>query len=104
MSNKKDSNESSVRWDDANIRSSYANVCNVISSREEVGMLFGMNQKWDNETNELVIELSERIVLTPYAAKRVAALLKNVIEQYEAKFGPIHLDAEEAAAAGGKKN
>jgi hypothetical protein len=104
MSNKKDSNESSVRWDDANIRSSYANVCNVISSREEVGMLFGMNQKWDKETNELVIELSERIVLTPYAAKRVAALLANVIEQYEAKFGPIHLDSEEAAAAGGKKN
>ncbi|MES9844905.1 MAG: DUF3467 domain-containing protein, partial [Candidatus Sedimenticola sp. 6PFRAG5] len=29
-----------IKWDDSNISSTYANVCNVISSREEVSMLF----------------------------------------------------------------
>lgn len=95
--------ETKLRWDDSNIRSSYANVCNVISSREEVSMLFGMNQKFDADENELVIELSERIVLNPFAAKRVSILLADVIRQYEEKFGNIALDAEQptpAAAAG----
>ena len=54
--------------------------------------MFGMNQKMDVENNELCIELSDRIILNPYAAKRVYLLLKNVIEQYEEKFSPIELD------------
>jgi len=47
----------------------------------------------DTENNELTIELSDRIILNPYAAKRVALILKDVIEQYEAKFSKIELDA-----------
>ncbi|MGE0484731.1 MAG: DUF3467 domain-containing protein [Gammaproteobacteria bacterium] len=94
--------ESNVRWDDSHIRSSYANVCNIVSSREEVSLLFGMNQRWDAKQNELTIELSERIVLNPYAAKRVAMLLANVIEQYEQKFGAIDLDGAAATPPAAK--
>lgn len=82
-----------IKWDDANIRITYANICNVVSTREEVSMMFGMNQKMDTENNELTIELSDRIILNPYAAKRVSLLLKDVIEQYEEKFSKIELDA-----------
>jgi hypothetical protein len=32
-----------IKWDDSNMKSSYANVCNVTSTREEVVMLFGIN-------------------------------------------------------------
>ncbi len=99
MAEKKEKTNANIRWDDNNIHSTYANVCNVISSREEVSMLFGMNQKWDSENNELVIELSDRIVLNPFAAKRVSLLLSNVISQYEAKFGEIHLATEAPATA-----
>lgn len=98
MADKKKRSESNVKWDDRNIRSSYANVCNVISSREEVSLMFGMNQKWDAEANELVIELADRIVMNPYAAKRVALMLNNVIDQYENKFGKIELEQTPAAA------
>jgi len=98
MTDKKEKSNTQIKWDDSNIRNTYANVCNVISSREEVGMLFGMNQKLDTENNELVIELSDRIVLNPYAAKRISLLLSNVIEQYEAKFGEIVLDTGNLSA------
>ena len=81
-----------IRWDESNTRNTYANVCNVLSTREEVSMLFGMNKKMYREGNELVIEISDRIVLNPYAAKRVSLLLANVIAQYEKKFGDIVLD------------
>jgi hypothetical protein len=30
-----------IRWDDSNMKSSYANVCNVASTREEFVLLFG---------------------------------------------------------------
>ena len=36
-----------IKWDDSMMKSSYANVCNVTSTREEVVMLFGMNQAWN---------------------------------------------------------
>jgi hypothetical protein len=98
MTEKKEKAAPTVRWDDAKIHSIYANVCNVLSSREEVSMMFGMNQKWDSENNQLVIELNERIVLNPYAAKRVSILLNNVIEQYEAKFGVLQMEGDAPAA------
>jgi len=103
MSEKQTTTNTSVKWDDTNIRSTYANICNVISSREEVSLMFGMNQKMDTETNELTIELSDRIVLNPYAAKRVAFLLNDVIEQYEQKFSKIELDASQNTQGTAKK-
>jgi hypothetical protein len=33
-------------WDTASAKSSYANVCNVVSTREEVVLNFGLNQIW----------------------------------------------------------
>jgi len=33
-----------VRWDDSRLKSTYANVCNVSSAREEVTLIFGTNQ------------------------------------------------------------
>ncbi|MDD5049800.1 MAG: DUF3467 domain-containing protein, partial [Methanoregulaceae archaeon] len=35
-----------IKWDDSKMTSSYANVCNVSSTREEVTLLFGTNQTW----------------------------------------------------------
>ncbi len=33
-----------IVWDDSNMRSVYANVANVAGTREEIVLLFGMNQ------------------------------------------------------------
>ena len=35
-----------IVWDDANMRSVYCNVSNVAGGREEIVLLFGMNQAW----------------------------------------------------------
>ena len=78
-----------VRWDDSRMKSTYANVCNVSSTREEITLLFGLNQAWNAAQKELTIELSDRIILNPYAAKRLSNLLNNVLTQYEDRFGEI---------------
>jgi len=78
-----------VIWDDSKMKSSYANVCNVSSTREEVVVLFGTNQAWQGSEAQVTIELSERIIMSPFAAKRLSMLLANVIGQYESRFGTL---------------
>jgi hypothetical protein len=82
-----------IHWDDAQMRTSYANVCNVSSTREEVIVLFGTNQAWKGVEEEVTVQLSDRIILSPFAAKRLALLLNNVIQQYEGRFGSLELGA-----------
>ncbi|MBT7087213.1 MAG: DUF3467 domain-containing protein [Desulfobacterales bacterium] len=81
--------ERTVRWDDTNMESTYANVCNISSTREEVTLLFGTNQTWHTGQQELAILLSNRMILSPFAAKRMSLLLNNIIGQYEARFGKL---------------
>jgi hypothetical protein len=80
-----------VKWDNANMRSAYSNVCNVAGTREEVVLLFGMNQSWNADQNEMTIQLTERIVMSPFVAKRLAALLNNVMKDYETKYGVLDI-------------
>lgn len=78
-------------WNDANMRSNYANVSNVTGGREEIVLVFGMNQAWQPGQEELKVDISERIVLSPFAAKRLAILLTGAIKAYETNFGKIEL-------------
>lgn len=78
-----------IVWDDSNMRSVYANVCNVAGTREEIVLLFGMNQAWRSDQRELKIQLADRVVMSPFVAKRLAILLKNVLEDYESRYGPL---------------
>jgi len=82
-----------IKWDDSNMKSSYANVCNVTSTREEVVILFGMNQAWNRGQKEVTIQLTDRIVISPYAAKRMSVLLNSVVTEYEKRFGPLNIEA-----------
>lgn len=82
-----------VIWDDSKMRTTFANVVNGTSTREEVSLFFGTNQTWNvKEESEVVVQLSDRIILTPHAAKRMAVLLTAVIAAYEKQNGVIKLD------------
>ncbi len=92
-----------VKWDTANMRSSYANVCNANCTREEVVLLFGQNQAWSGVEEEVTVQITERIILSPFAAKRLSLLLNNVIEQYESRFGSLEIAAQAKAQAPASK-
>jgi hypothetical protein len=82
-----------IKWDDSSMKSSYANVCNVTSTREEVVLLFGMNQAWNRGQKEVTIHLTDRIVVSPYAAKRLSMLLAGVVKEYENRFGTLNIES-----------
>ena len=88
-----ESTQVKIRWDNSNMRSAYANVFNVAGTREEVVILFGMNQAWDAAQKELTVQLSDRIVLSPFVAKRLSIVLNNVIRDYESRYGTRDVEA-----------
>jgi hypothetical protein len=90
---------SRVRWDDSQLRTNYANVCNVASTREEVVVLFGINQAWHAGQREIPVQLSDRVILTPFAAKRLSLLLGGVLREYESRFGALPVETRPAGDA-----
>ncbi len=83
-----------INWDSTQMKTSYANVCNVSSTREEVTLLFGTNQTLGMGGNELTVQLTERIIMNAYAAKRLSLLLNNIMKEYESRFGELSIDVK----------
>lgn len=79
----------SINWDTSNMRSTYANVCNVSSTQEEVNVIFGTNKSWQSGQSELTLEITDRLILSPFTAKRLSMLLNNVLEEYESRYGEV---------------
>ncbi len=78
-----------VRWDSSKLQSSYANVCSVTSTREEVVLNFGINQAWERGQTEMEIQLTNRIILSPFAARRMADGLNKLLVEYESRYGKL---------------
>ena len=80
-----------VVWDDSKMHTSYANVCNVLGTREEIMLLFGANQQWRTGQKEVTVMLSDRVVLNPYAAKRLLRMLEQGMQEYETRYGELKI-------------
>jgi len=87
-----------VNWDDSDMATSYANVVNAFSTREELTLLFGTNQTWAMGADKKVdIKLSNRLVVNPIVAKRLHLLMGRLLEEYESRYGTLDIGG---AAAG----
>lgn len=82
-----------IIWDDSAMRSVYSNATNVAGGREEIVLLFGINQSWHAGQKDIKVQLSDRVILSPYAAKRLSILLSNALRDYERRFGTLDMGA-----------
>lgn len=76
-----------LRWDDSKMATHYANVANAFGTREEIVLLFGVNQTWQSGQDELIINLSNRIIMNPFAARRLLTVLERAVSDYETRTG-----------------
>lgn len=82
-----------IHWDDSNLTVSYANVVTTTATREEVSLLFGTHKNWAGQpAKELHVGLSDRIILSPFAAKRLLQVLGKTLDDYEERYGEINVD------------
>lgn len=94
---KEEPKQPEVVWNDKDMKSTYVNATNVVAGREEVLMLLGMNQAWQMGQSKVKVELVERVVMSPYTAKRLAFMLSATLNAYEKKYGKIDLGIEKQA-------
>jgi hypothetical protein len=78
-----------VHWNADQLKSSYCNFCNANSTREEVVLNFGINNSWDRGQVDMQVDLTHRIVMSPFAAKRLSEVLANLVREYEARHGTL---------------
>lgn len=79
-----------VEWDDARMATSFANVVNIQGTREQVELFFGTNRTWNVDADgPLKVELTNRVILTPLAAKRLSLILTKVLREYEQRHGVL---------------
>ena len=78
-----------IRLNTSNLKSTYCNMCNANTTREEVVLNFGVNQNWDRGQSDLEVALEHRIILSPFAAKRLSQMLEKLIVEYEGRYGEL---------------
>lgn len=82
-----------VQWIEDRMATNFANVVNVQGTREQVDMFFGTNRTWNAEDGgSVTVELSNRIILTPLAAKRLWTVLGGVLREHESRYGPLNVE------------
>lgn len=78
-----------LRFDTSNVKSTYCNVCNATSTREEVVVNFGINKTWDMGLRDMEVQVEHRIILSPLAAKRLSEMLQRLIAEHEQRHGEM---------------
>jgi hypothetical protein len=82
-----------VEWVDTQMATHFANVVNVQGTREQVDLFFGTNRTWHvTPDSGVTVELSNRVILTPLAAKRLLTVLGNVLREHEARYGTLSVE------------
>jgi len=82
-----------IEWDDSKMATNFANVVNLQSTQEQVDLFFGTNQTWNiGNKRRVKVELNNRVIMSPHAAKRLWLTLGGVIQEYEARHGDLKID------------
>lgn len=93
-----------VRVDERDRSTTYANAFRSNGTAEEVIVDFGMNAfapamrgggeaQQQNVLGEVVFQVSDRIVMNYWTAKRLAINLGQIVRRYEDEYGELKLNA-----------
>ncbi len=88
-----------VQVDTSKAQSAYSNFCRVTGTPEELIIDFGLNTQPMGVPTE-PIEISERIVMNYFTAKRMMAALQMSLQRHEAAFGVLETDVQKRIMPG----
>jgi len=85
--------------DSSKAHAAYSNFCRVTGTPEELIVDFGLNAQPMGVPTE-PIEISQRIVLNFFTAKRLLAALHMSLQRHEAAFGVLETDVQKRVRPG----
>jgi len=83
--------QAAIKLDESHLNASYANFCRVSSTPEEMILDMGLNPQPFNP-NMAEIQVSQRIIMNHYTAKRLLSALVASIQRHEQAFGVLETD------------
>ena len=86
-----------IRIDDSQATTHYATVARVTSSAEELVIDFSEGMRPTEQANVSVMKIGARIILNPWAAKRLAISLGQTVHRYESVYGELEIDPRKRA-------
>ncbi len=86
-----------VPVDESHITGTYANFCRVTGTPEELIVDFGLNKQVGGTSPE-TIQLTQRIIVNFFTAKRLAYALGHAVTRHEQAFGTLEIDVQKRAA------
>jgi hypothetical protein len=88
-----------VTVDATKAHAAYSNFCRVTGTPEELIVDFGLNSQPMGVPSE-PIEVSQRIVINYYTAKRLLAALSMSLQRHESAFGVLETDVQKRVKPG----
>ena len=88
-----------LKLDSSRTRGCYANFCRVTGTPEELIIDFGLNTQPMGVPTE-PIEITERVVMNYFTAKRMMAALQMSLQRHEAAFGELETNVQKRVLPG----
>ncbi len=82
-----------VQIDDSKVVASYANFCRVTGTPEELIVDFGLSKNPMGPPGEK-IEITQRLIMNFYTAKRLLGVLQMAVQRHEQTFGVLETDIQ----------
>jgi len=80
----------------------YANFCRVTGTPEELIVDFGLNKQVGPGVTD-PIEISQRLIVNFFTAKRLMAALHMAVQRHEAAFGVLETDVQKRVMRGNRR-
>lgn len=90
-----------VPVDESHILATYANFCRVTGTPEELIVDFGLNKQVGGTSPE-TIQLTQRIIVNFFTAKRLAYALGHAVARHESAFGTLETDVQKRVVPQGR--
>jgi len=88
-----------IETDESKLVAAYANFCRVTGTPEELIVDFGLNpQPMGAATHP--IQVTQRIVVNYYTAKRLLSALSMSVQRHESVFGVLETDVQKRVTPG----
>ena len=91
-----------VPVDESHILATYANFCRVTGTPEELIVDFGLNKQVGPDVAD-PIEISQRLIVNFFTAKRLMAALHMAVQRHEAAFGVLETDVQKRVVRGNRR-
>ncbi len=89
-----------VRVDESKVQSAYANAFLTRETPEEIILDFGLNlavPPGPGNQPQMLVQLSQRLIINYYTAKKLALTLGQLLRRHEDQFGELEIDVAKRA-------